>query len=384
MLLVNLLSIYLIILLTVNPLLQPRRPPLPSPSGLLSTQQTKLFQSETVKLRTSVAWDYWPDGTFDQDFTWEESNATSRLMCHWAMFVGGGDRKGKEHAANWESGKKATRSCLGVILCDNPDCQITVRPHTKSPSLAKQLALSCDCGAQRIHQKCSVRSILWTWSGGIHFRNEGFHLHDCPPRLLHLSNDEKEKFQVLVNQHPKTGPLGLIVGVPGIEGPGQSVADISDALLNADRVSKERLKIKHNLGANGGNAESFSQFDEEHPNFVRLSVLGKVAVISMQTPFMASQLIHDDINNSPINGLVNDAAHGWWQFKNCLLMVTSTYCPVLHCWVSVLLSYTNEASAMHFKHHFLTLFQSIALQAESKMIAVSNRLFAGVSVLFGL
>ena len=126
---------------------------------------------------------------------------------------------------------------------------------------------------------------------------------------------------------------------------------------------------------------SFSQFDEEHPNFVRLSVLGKVAVISMQTPFMASQLIHDNIDDSPINGLVNDAAHGWWQSKNCLLMVTSSYCQILHCWVPVLLSYTNGASAIHFKHHFLALFRSIALQAESQILAVSDHLFAGVSVI---
>ena len=37
---------------------------------------------------------------------------------------------------------------------------------------------------------------------------------------------------------------------------------------------------------------------------------------------------------------------------------------------------------MHFKHHFLTLFQSIALQAESKVIAVSDRLFAGVGFIW--
>ena len=332
----------------------------------------------------SVNWDYWPDGTFDRDFSWLEVNATSRLMCHWAVSVGGGDRKGNEHATNWENGKKSTRSCLGIILCDNPDCQIFTRPHTKSQSLAKQLATSCDCGAQRFHQKCSVRSILWTWSEGIHFRNEGSHSHDRPPRLLHLSNNENEKFRQVVNQHPNTGPLGLIVGVPGIDGPGQSVADISDALLNANRVSKERLKIKNSVsGGTGGNADSFvaafSQFDEDHPNFVRLSVLGKIAVISMQTAFMASRVIHDDIDDSPINGLVNDAAHGWWQSKNCLLMVTSSYCLALHCWVPVLFSYTNGASALHFKHHFLTLFRSIALQAESQMVAVEDHLFAGVS-----
>jgi hypothetical protein len=47
------------------------------------------------------------------------------------------------------------------------------------------------------------------------------------------------------------------VGVPGKDGPGQSVANISDALLNADRVSKEHLKIKNNPGGTGGNTDSF-------------------------------------------------------------------------------------------------------------------------------
>ena len=339
--------------------------------------------SDAPKPINTVHWDYWPDGTFDSDFNWEQINATSHLMCHWAMLVGGGDRKGNGHATNWENGKKSTRSCLGLIICDNPDCDISTRPHTKSQSLAKQLEASCECGAQRVRQMCSVKSILWTWSGGIHFRNEGFHSHDRPPQILHLSNDEKQSFRSLVKQHPNTGPLGLIVGVPGIEGPGQSVADISDALLNADRVSKERLKIKHNLGGTGGNADSFitafSKFDEEHPTFVRFSTLGRVTVICMQTPFMASRLIHDNIDDSPINGLVNDAAHGWWQTKNSLLMITSSYCSVLRCWVPVLLSYTNGASALHFEYHFLMLFKSIASEAELQSVAVSDRLFTGVS-----
>ena len=83
--------------------------PIPPPSDLLSTQKTNPFQtSQPTQPKLSVDWDYWPDGTFDQDFTWEQLNATSQLMSHWAMFVGGGDQKGNEHATNWENGKKAT------------------------------------------------------------------------------------------------------------------------------------------------------------------------------------------------------------------------------------------------------------------------------------
>ena len=41
----------------------------------------------------------------------------------------------------------------------------------------------------------------------------------------------------IVKAHPNT--LGLIVSVPGLTGPGDSVADISDVFLNVDCISKE-------------------------------------------------------------------------------------------------------------------------------------------------
>lgn len=53
-------------------------------------------------------------------------------------------------------------------------------------------------------------------------------LHDRPTHILHLLPHERSQFETVVKSHPKTGPLGLIVGVPGIDGPGESVADISD------------------------------------------------------------------------------------------------------------------------------------------------------------
>ena len=48
--------------------------------------------------------------------------------------------------------------------------------------------------------------------------------------------------------------MNLIVGIPGINGPGESVADISDTFLNAGRVGKERLKLKHGSDAGGGDS----------------------------------------------------------------------------------------------------------------------------------
>ena len=79
-----------------------------------------------------------------------------------------------------------------------------------------------------------------------------------------------------------------------------------------------------------------------------------------------------------VNGTVNDAAHGWWKEHTSLLIVSSTYCPDLFCWVPGVLSYTNGASAAHFEHRFLAIFQSIAHEAESHNIDVVDEIFAGV------
>ena len=71
--------------------------------------------------------------------------------------------------------------------------------------------------------------------------------------ILNISKTEQVRFETLVNTNPTTGPLGLIVGVPGINGPGESVADISesDVFLNAGRVGKERLKVEANSHSGG-------------------------------------------------------------------------------------------------------------------------------------
>jgi len=45
---------------------------------------------------------------------------------------------------------------------------------------------------------------------------------------------------MIVATNPKVGALGLLVGVPGLHHPGESIAEILDALLNADCIRKER------------------------------------------------------------------------------------------------------------------------------------------------
>ena len=342
-------------------------------------------KSTTVNENTTNEWDGWPNGVIERDFTWEEFEATSQLMSHWAAKVGGGDRRGDTSAGMWERGKKSTRDCWGVIHCDNEDCDYTVRPFTTRPRISKQLEKSCEiCGASLIHRECDIRAVLWKWSGGVHYEQNGSHAHVRPPRILHLSKSEHQKFTQLVEQHPKTGPRGLVVGVPALGGPGQSAASISPALLNIDRVAKERQKVKKEHDSTNGDdfIASFARFTTEHAEFVLLEIIGSVTVIALQSPFMASQLVREEKLDLPINGFVNDAAHGWWKERNYLLMITSVYSPELACWIPGVMSFTNGASADHFKWHFLALFESIAEEARWREMTINDELFAGVKYIY--
>jgi hypothetical protein len=144
------------------------------------------------------------------------------------------------------------------------------------------------------------------------------------------------------------------------------------------RVRKYTVRL---LGLMSGDSfiESFAKISREHPGFIIFSQIGMVTVISVQSAFMLSQLVKDRVLDGPINGVVNDAAHGWWRERNSLLIVTSTYSPDIFCWVPGVLSYTNGASADHFMYHFLGIFQSMATEAERRNIPVIDLLFAGVS-----
>lgn len=47
-------------------------------------------------------------------------------------------------------------------------------------------------------------------------------------------------------------------------------------------------------------------------------------------------------------------------------------------WIPGIFTYSNGATAAHYKIHFLTLFEGIAMEAESRQIQVTDELFAGV------
>ena len=176
------------------------------------------------------------------DLTWEQYEETGKLLMHWAAKGNGGRRNsGTEFAPSWEQGKKNRRKCLGIIRCDNPSCAVIVRPRTDTTGIHAQLRKSCRCGAPLTYEPCDVSSYTWSWMGGIHFQHTGFHTHVRPTHILHLIPDQQRAFDELVTNHPKSGPLQLVVGVPTLHGPGKSVGEISTVLLNKDRLAEAHV-----------------------------------------------------------------------------------------------------------------------------------------------
>lgn len=226
-----------------------------------------------------------------------------------------------------------------------------------------------------------MTSLIYQHKSGVYYKHSGTHGHPQPGRILHLTPAEQAEFRQLVTNHPNAGPLSLIVGVSTLHGPGKSVADISPVLANQDRTKSERRAIQSGKSSGGDRfITEFAAFCEAHPRFIVHSHFGLVTVVTMQSDLMAAQLVKDYLlEGDPVNGIVSDAAHGFWRERNHLLIVSSVYSPLLQCWVPSIMSFSNGASAEHYKYHFYALFESIARQALRKGVGLERHHFSGVS-----
>lgn len=339
--------------------------------------------AEQSSLSEAVAsWNGWPNGDFELDLCWDDWHGTGKLMTHWAHKIVGGHRGGAVDASTWQGGVRGKRVCLGILKCVTKECPTIVRPQTKPEYIDRQLLAKCRCGAAMEHYTCNITAEVWKYNDGVHYIHSGIHRHPRPTHVLHLSKSEEESFQAIVEAHPKAGPLALLVGVPTLRGPGTSVGDISDLLLNTDRIRKERQKAKKKGGAQGVDSflDNFQEFTRENPDFVIYSEIGNITMIVMQSHFMASHLVRHTFTDNALNGIISDAAHGYWLNRKCLLIISSCYSQDLFCWVPVIFTFANGASSEHYKIHFLALFQRIAHEAEKKGITIIDELFAGVSI----
>ncbi|KAJ6461966.1 hypothetical protein DFH09DRAFT_1114122 [Mycena vulgaris] len=323
----------------------------PSPSGTppSSRAQSVTMADDPTKVR--VEWDRWPDGDIEKLFSWDEFHAADELAVNWACEPLGGDKRGSDTADEWQNGKKAGRRCRGIIRCKNLVCSIIVRPQTRQRSIQKQLRERC----------------------------RGNHDHARPTHILHLTAGQRDKFRKIVEEHPTVGPLALLVGRPGIEGPQESVAEISSVLLNKDRIKAERRIVKRQGNGPTSDIAAFAQFEKDSPGFVIFSQFGEVTIIVMQTPFMLAQLFKTQvIRRDAINGIVSDGAHGYFIEHAALLLMSSAYCLDLDCWVPGIMSYTNGATQEHFCLHFLAMFESMASYAEKQGTKITDKAFKNV------
>ncbi|TFK48637.1 hypothetical protein OE88DRAFT_1615346, partial [Heliocybe sulcata] len=297
-------------------------------------------------------WDYWPDGDFEQDFDWHTVARFDDLMVHWA-YRGNmkPDRKNAQSvdADDWHNGRVYQRRCLGHIRCTNGDCPMIVRPVTGgTDAIYKQTLSKCHCGAPLEYVACSIISVLYKWRGGIHYVN---------------------------------GPLKLLTGLPGVDGPRDSVADISDILVNLDRIRYERKKVKGKtqmFQSPDGFLHEFTAFQKAYPGFVIWNTIGDPTVIVLQSDYMRSLLVKNFIAADPDNGLLSDAAHKFWRMREYILIGTTTFATDMQCWVPVLFTFANGQTTTHYQYHFLALFNSIAKECFDRHITITDEMLAQV------
>ena len=314
-------------------------------------------------------WDGWPDGDFEQDFTHNEVEAIGGLTVHWTCEASGG-MTGSEDAETWQEGRKLLRRCRGIIACNN-ECGLIIRSKVKKRDIDRQLSKDCECGGKLTRKLCGATHTLSTFKHGVHFVHKGTHNHSRPTHILHLTKDQRHEFEAIVQQSPASGPAQLLVGSRSLGGPGRPVSDISSVLVNKDRVGYELKKIrergKPGYGVDGLSVSEFAEFDKTNPGFVVSCTLGEVSVISMQQPLMLAELVKETrIESEAVNGIVSDAAHGFWKQRNCLLVISSAYSPRLKSWIPGILSFTNGATSAHYRQHFLALFKSISRERERR------------------
>ncbi|KAG1743396.1 hypothetical protein EDB19DRAFT_1698185, partial [Suillus lakei] len=67
-------------------------------------------------------------------------------------------------------------------------------------------------------------SVLYSFEDGVYYIHKGVHNHPMQTHVLHLTRDERTKFEQIVFENPATGPAALIAGLHSLTGTRESVA----------------------------------------------------------------------------------------------------------------------------------------------------------------
>jgi hypothetical protein len=215
---------------------------------------------------------------------------------------------------------------------------------------------------------CHAMDFRARFKGGCFYRHRNVHTHPPPPAKIPLPW-QVEEFEQVVRAHPNATPSQLRAGVATPFGRVPPVSDISPAFINSDHISYRRNQLlQRNKQLSGGDdfIQQIQQFHRLRPDFIQEMTFLPHCVISVQSPWMLLQSAHDSILEGPLNGIVTDGAHGFWQGRNAVLQVSSVFSINLQRWVPVLMSYMDGHSAQEFRLHFLCLFRGIAFVVQQR------------------
>ncbi|KAJ3572688.1 hypothetical protein NP233_g2918 [Leucocoprinus birnbaumii] len=197
-------------------------------------------------------------------------------------------------------------------------CAFKLQPKTDTHKLNAQLAAPYPlCQGQLVYQPCDLKDTQWRWRDGVHYRHEGWHKHEKPCKI-HLTYQRNQQFEATMKAHPLAGPLELLVGVHGLEGPSKLVSDISPIFLNKNRIGQRRcgiIKAARGDGTFLDTVKRLQEFVEKNQDRVVHHSLIPL-VICIQTPWMWKVLGRSLTEEDPVNGLVSDAAHGPWVVED--------------------------------------------------------------------
>ena len=252
---------------------------------------------------------------------------------------------------------------MGVLACSRDGCGGIARPQTKVRRLKQQLLderCTLDtCGGVYEHIACSARSEIHTDDSTMIFKHLGEHEHDPPPKI-HINLAAAKQFADAVAANPLSSPIRLVTGSSLGPGPGQSVAILDESLNNAGRVAYYRSAVlaNGNVPRAGGDKfiDSLHAFAADNPDFVSSIQLVPLVLITLQSPYMASEMSKEIIANEGNHGFVTDANHGFWSDDRKYLFMTTTYSTRLHGWVPILFAYSGGQSEAHYREYFLQLF----------------------------
>ncbi|KAJ3528046.1 hypothetical protein NMY22_g9558 [Coprinellus aureogranulatus] len=289
-------------------------------------------------------------------------------------------------------------SCLGVLVCSNPDCAIPVRPNTDKSARTGQLDGNCTvCGVEGlVHLTCDA-TMKWNdnlvdddGNEWVIFEHNGTHKHPRPP-ASGLTLAEKTVFDQQVQRNPDGTALEHRTGsLPG----SRPAAEISDHLADPAVMRYELAQSQ----ARQGIAAVVSQKGE-------LSLLKRIRALNeqlgemwlvdsgiypegffvFQSDFMKRVLESTvqkwatDLEESPAAGrlgLVTDGNNS--SFKDGVLVTTCAFYNRLKAWVPVLFTLILGENEAHYRTHFRNLFKVIIEKVKRDHLRFKAEFFLNV------